>query len=89
MSELILWSKFVMNVILGLSKVDAQFAAVQEFLTLTIAKNAFKWKKTEMAVQKQLIQVVQKQICGTNGKNMALNKNEKNDLIKNLSLKNT
>ncbi len=65
-----------MNVIMDPTKEDVLFVEDPEFLMLIIVKNVFSKKKTEMAVQKLLIWVVQELICFMKEKNMVLSKDE-------------
>lgn len=63
-----------MNVISAAFKEDALFVGVQASLTHITVRNAHKWKKTGMGVQKLLTWVAQKLIYGMNAKSMVSKK---------------
>lgn len=70
------WYEYVMNVIMGLSKVVVSFAEELGFLMLTIVKSVRNRRRIEMVVQKLLILEVPKQISSMSVKNMGLRRDE-------------
>jgi hypothetical protein len=65
-----------MNATLAVSKVDAQFVGMLVFRMPTIAKNAYKWKKTVMVVRKLSTLGQQKRTFGMSGRSTALRNGE-------------
>lgn len=78
------WFVFAMNAIMARTKADVSFAAEQELVTLTIARNVHFSKKIEMAVPRLSIWVLPKQIYFTKEKNLVGNVNNGQDTEGNL-----